>query len=468
MLNNIRWLFFDVGSTLLDERFAYEHRLRDIAASANVSYEYVYKQSLEFYKQNLKGDGEVANLLGVEKPVWHREEEVLFDGAAECLEILSKHYKIGVIANQSLGTKERLEHHGILQYIDLVVASAEEGVAKPDRRIFEIALERSGCKPCEAVMIGDRIDNDIVPANLLGMHTIWVKQGFRQYWNFTEAIEEADYTVNNLSEICDILLEASVIKMSESKGDLRMDYSSKLRELLSLEYNCSVADFTRDENVLTVSELHEGRRVYSPDKYFFHMMTTGGNAVVTADECLHPFLKEFIKERTGHWLFEIPNLLPLEKELNSFGYTLTQTYHMFLPGRNVVPKQDYPVKWFYEEEIHPFYGDERFPNAICPKYTATRPDRIVVCAYEGDKIIGMAGCSEDAPGWQQIGIDVMPNYRSKGVGTYLVTLLKNEISRRGHIPFYGTSVSNYHSWNIALNSGFKPAWVEIGAQKKPM
>ena len=253
--------------------------------------------------------------------------------------------------------------------------------------------------------------------------------------------------------------------MSECKSGLKTDYWEKLYELLSLEFNCKPKDFTQETNVLTVSELHEGRRIYSPDKYFFHMVTTGGNAVVTADECLHPFLREFIKGRTGHWLFEIPNLLPLEKELNRFGYTLTQTYHMFLAGKDVVIQRDYPVKWFYDEEIHAFYGDERFPNAICPQFTENRPDRIVVCAYEGEEIMGMAGCSEDAPGWQQIGIDVMPKYRSKGVGTYLVTLLKNEIIRRGDIPFYGTSVSNYHSWNIALNSGFKPAWVEIGARK---
>ena len=48
---------------------------------------------------------------------------------------------------------------GILKYFNLVVASAEEGVAKPDKRIFEIALERAGCAPEEAFMIGDRIDN---------------------------------------------------------------------------------------------------------------------------------------------------------------------------------------------------------------------------------------------------------------------------------------------------------------------
>lgn len=245
-----------------------------------------------------------------------------------------------------------------------------------------------------------------------------------------------------------------------------LHYTDSLYQLLALEFNCTPEAFTKTESLLTLSALREGRRNYSPEKYFFHMVTIGNNAVVTADECLHPFLREFIKNRTGHWLFEIPNLMPLERELNKFGYTLTGTYHMFLPQFEVTVRKNYPVKWFYGEEIKQFYGDERFPNAICPQFNPARPDRIVVCAYDGDEIMGMAGCSEDAPHWQQIGIDVMPEYRSQGVGTYLVTLLKNRIAELGDIPFYGTSVSNYHSWNIALNSGFRPAWVEIGASKK--
>ncbi len=254
-------------------------------------------------------------------------------------------------------------------------------------------------------------------------------------------------------------------KASEKYRDGIPDYREPLRRLLALEFNCTPEDFLKQENVLTLPELHEGRRLYSSEKYFFHMVTSGGNAVVTAEESLHPFLKEFIKGRPGHWLFELPNLLPLEKELNKFGYSLTGTYHMFLPARPAVLQRDYPVKWFYDEQIQPFYGDSRFPNAICPEYLSYRPDRMVVCAYDGDNLMGMAGCSEDAPHWQQIGIDVMPEYRSKGVGTYLVTLLKNKILKRGDIPFYGTSVSNYHSWNIALNCGFRLAWVEIGAKK---
>ena len=244
-----------------------------------------------------------------------------------------------------------------------------------------------------------------------------------------------------------------------------IQYRDALLDLLALEYNCAPADFLRSDNVLTPPALHKGRRVYSPDPYFFHMVTTGGNAVITADECLHPFLQKFMADRPGIWLFELPNLRPLETELNRFGYALTGTYHMFLPAWDAIPKLDLPRRWYTEEELTPFYGDERFPNAICQPHAPERPDRMAVCAMDGERIMGMAGCSEDAPGWMQIGIDVMPEYRSRGVGAYLVTLLKNKILEMGDIPFYGTGVSNYHSWNIALNCGFRPAWVEIGATR---
>ena len=205
MFENVQWLFFDVGSTIVDEHIVYEHRIKDMANQAKMPYSSVYEMAMEFYRQNKKGDLETAKLLGVKLALWNHKDEVLYSDTSKCLEELSIKYKIGIIANQKLGTEERLKEYGLLQYIDLVVASAEEGVAKPDKRIFEIALERSNCESQNAIMIGDRVDNDIVPANLLGMHTIWIKQGFGQYWNITKEIEKADYTVNNLSEICDVL-----------------------------------------------------------------------------------------------------------------------------------------------------------------------------------------------------------------------------------------------------------------------
>jgi GNAT superfamily N-acetyltransferase len=135
---------------------------------------------------------------------------------------------------------------------------------------------------------------------------------------------------------------------------------------------------------------------------------------------------------------------------------------MFLSYKETVPKGiNIKIKWFENEEIYQFYDTKMFPNALCTKYDPKRPDILAVAAYDEEKIIGMAGCSADTPLLWQIGIDISENYQGKGIGTYLVTIIKNEIERRGKIPFYGTSLSNIYSWNIALNSGFIPTWIEI-------
>ena len=244
------------------------------------------------------------------------------------------------------------------------------------------------------------------------------------------------------------------------------EYLSRLYELLAKDYNCTPQDFLREENVLTESAVIKGGRIYSGEKKFFSMVTLGGNAVVTADKALHPFLSEFIKGNKGHWLFELPKLFEINRELEKHGFTLKPSFHMQLPYKDVMPKRDYPVKWYFEREIDRFYGDKRFTHAICDRYLENCPDRIAVVALDGDEIMGMAGCSEDAPGWFQIGIDVCPQYRGKGVATYLVTLIKNEIIRRGGNPFYNSAVGNYRSMQTALSCGFKPTWMEVAAKRK--
>lgn len=199
--NSIKWIFFDMGSTLIDETLAMEHRIREVIEGTDVTYEQFIKKKIYFAKQNKPADLETIKFYGLTKTPWHKEDERLFPDTIECLEKLHKHYRIGIIANQSLGSKERLEKFGILKYIDVVVASAEEGVAKPHKRIFEIALERAQCKPDEAAMVGDRLDNDIVPANEIGMYTIWIKQGNWKDACPREESEQPDMTVNGLSEL---------------------------------------------------------------------------------------------------------------------------------------------------------------------------------------------------------------------------------------------------------------------------
>lgn len=203
-MDGIKWLFFDIGSTLVDETKVYDDIFQKIAIAANVSEEYVRTQAIEFCKQNKRGHKEVMKLLGVEYPEWSPLYEELYPDTAKCLQSLEKKYKLGIIANQIPGAEKRLEDMGIRQFFDAIVASAEEGVAKPDPRIFRIALDRTGCTPEQAVMIGDRIDNDIVPAKQLGMKTVWIKQGVGQYWNIQGDCETPEFEVNSLSELLSI------------------------------------------------------------------------------------------------------------------------------------------------------------------------------------------------------------------------------------------------------------------------
>jgi 8-oxo-dGTP diphosphatase/putative hydrolase of the HAD superfamily len=199
--NNIEWLFFDVGSTLVSEEKPFFHRLHEIAEAVNEPFEIIQDKVLQLYKENKKGERLLIQEYGIERPRWRSEDEELYPESYACLEELSKKYKIGVITNQLPGTEARLEKHGVLKFIDLVIASAEEGVEKPDRRIFELALSRAGCKPENAVMIGDRVDNDIIPAKMMGMKTVRVKQGMWQYWEACSADERADYEVDDLSGV---------------------------------------------------------------------------------------------------------------------------------------------------------------------------------------------------------------------------------------------------------------------------
>lgn len=197
-----KWIFFDVGTTLVDETEAYNHRIREAIRGTDITFEQFQEKRIFFAKQNLKGDLEAIKYFGLEKTPWHKEDEVLYPDAEDVLRYLcDQGYNIGVIANQSSGTAERLENWGLLKYIDVVAASAELGVSKPDGAIFGKAFEMAGCTAQESVMIGDRLDNDIIPAKRLGMKAIWIRQGFAIYQNPFISEYQPDYIVDSLSEL---------------------------------------------------------------------------------------------------------------------------------------------------------------------------------------------------------------------------------------------------------------------------
>ena len=204
-MNKIKWLFFDIGSTLVDETDCVKKRCEVIIESNNIDRQEFYDRVEECAKTDSFAVRAAAIYYGAEIPRWYGELEKLYPDTKMILEALSKKYKLGVIANQSLGTKERLDNWNIGKYFDVVVASAEAGCAKPDLKIFNLALEQAGCKPNDAVMIGERLDNDIVPAKQIGMKTVWVRQGFAKYQIICNESEQPDFIIDSISDILDIL-----------------------------------------------------------------------------------------------------------------------------------------------------------------------------------------------------------------------------------------------------------------------
>ena len=86
---------------------------------------------------------------------------------------------------------------------------------------------------------------------------------------------------------------------------------------------------------------------------------------------------------------------------------------------------------------------------------------LAVCAYNGRRIVGMAGASSDSERFWQIGIDVIPEYRGLGLGSELVSALTQAVFMHGAVPYYSTWSGNIASQNTARKSGYYPAWSEI-------
>lgn len=203
-------LFFDVGYTFVNEDAVWKARCLDQAQTdeakkLGLSADDIYH---EIEIASIARKAQFRTLINKynfrEVVPYCTELEKLYDETPTVIKTLSKKYELGIIANQLDGLKERLEAFGLLKSFKYIISSWDVQVMKPDIRIFEYALGKANCTPQETCMIGDRLDNDVLPAKSLGMKTVWIKQGFGALQNPLSKSEEPDYTINNLTELLKI------------------------------------------------------------------------------------------------------------------------------------------------------------------------------------------------------------------------------------------------------------------------
>jgi HAD superfamily hydrolase (TIGR01549 family) len=224
------FIFFDLGQTLINEwgfidyfDMRFFEMLNGFGARINFRN---YQTIRDNVIRNRKiGHGsvreliiEVCNLIcqqGYGKIILERLEPelkeakrnffCLFDDAEQTMNSLLIQYDLGIIANQSEDIIKILEESKINRFFQVIVISSEVKVRKPDPEIFRLAMNLANTSPEHCIMVGDRLDTDIGPANKLGMKTIRITNSLFKLQQPMNEFEKPTYVVANLSEITNIL-----------------------------------------------------------------------------------------------------------------------------------------------------------------------------------------------------------------------------------------------------------------------
>lgn len=231
----------------------------------------------------------------------------------------------------------------------------------------------------------------------------------------------------------------------------------------AIDSNCAPEDFCSSENKVVISKANPLARKYLNLPFFCDLCSYGSNIVASVDVVIADAVSEYINKYNVEYCFQTPNLYILNEELQKHGMKICWMAEYFLPDVEVLEPIpcDYELKILQQHALADLYTPE-WSNALSEK--RKHLDMLAVGAYDGERMIGLAGCSADCDSMWQIGVDVLPEYRKKGVASSLVSNLAVEVLRRDKVPFYCCAWSNISSARTAIKSGFRPSWVHVTAK----
>ncbi len=195
----IKTIFFDVGSVILNEDYLHFKLFEALWSllrkyDAAWTFEKVMKErerritrwkdprpDYTIAKQHLSANDfrtfqyYTRYIAGTKRHVFLRE----IPGIRYVIHNLSYYYQLGIIANQPLQILHYLKNRGLLNYFRIVGISDALGYRKPQKEFFQWAIQQARSAPGECVMIGDRIDHDVLPARSMGMRTILARYSLK-------------------------------------------------------------------------------------------------------------------------------------------------------------------------------------------------------------------------------------------------------------------------------------------------
>lgn len=231
----------------------------------------------------------------------------------------------------------------------------------------------------------------------------------------------------------------------------------------AVDAGCTPEDFLGAGPVVVTSKVDPRARKYLELPFSCDLVSYGNNVVASVSEPFRALTEAYLERFSPAHCFETPNLHVLNDALEELGQRICFMAEYFLPKLDALKSLDCPYEYrlLGPSEFAGLYT-ETWSNALCEKRKEL--DVLGVGAYDGETLVGLAGCSADCGAMWQIGIDVLPRYRRQGVASALTSRLALEILERGKVPFYCAAWCNLRSVRNAIRSGFRPAWAEMTAK----
>jgi FMN phosphatase YigB (HAD superfamily) len=202
----IEAVVFDVGETLIDETRTWEAMADAVGVPR-----FTFMAAVGALIAAGRSHRETFAVLGVPEPsdLPALRTEDLYPDARSCLSALQDlGLRVGVAANQPDRAAEIRRIIGL--DLDFVATSAAWGVAKPSPAFFERVAQELALPPSTIAYVGDRVDNDIVPAAAAGMCAIFLRRG---PWAWITcpvgSPAAATYTIESLAELPKLLRQGT-------------------------------------------------------------------------------------------------------------------------------------------------------------------------------------------------------------------------------------------------------------------
>jgi FMN phosphatase YigB (HAD superfamily) len=180
----LRAAVFDFGETLLSEERAWGAWADWIGASrqelfaaigATVAGRHPHVYALQLLRPGFDLRTALAERLEAGVPRHEELYDVYSDAAPALARLRAAGLRVGIAGNQPAGAAEAVA--GLVSPGDLVATSAAWGISKPDPAFFARVIAEIGARPQEIAYVGDRIDNDVVPAAAAGMVAVHLRRG---------------------------------------------------------------------------------------------------------------------------------------------------------------------------------------------------------------------------------------------------------------------------------------------------